>query len=100
MSAPPGRGLWRRRARPAPRRGSDVCRVQDALGVVQREEGHERRDQPRPAGLVARADAGPDVAVEVLVEEDVIAPQHICRGIGPSRSATLYSVRDARYEGA
>src|SRR5262249_62351187 len=77
MSVPPGRGLWRRRARPARRLGCDVCRVNDTVGVVQREEGHERRYQPRRADLMARADTGPDVAVEVLVEEDVIAPQRI-----------------------
>ena len=32
---------------------------------------------PGPAGLVARAKAGAVVAVEVLVEEDVVAPVRV-----------------------
>src|SRR5262245_53472399 len=35
------------------------------------------RHQPRPAGLMAGADAGASVAVEVLVEEDQVAPVRI-----------------------
>src|SRR5437773_411577 len=35
------------------------------------------RDEPRPSRLVARAEAGAVVAVEVLVEEDEVAPVRV-----------------------
>jgi hypothetical protein len=34
----------------------------------------ELGDQPGPAGLVAGADAGPIVSMEILIERDVVAP--------------------------
>src|SRR6516162_3430855 len=41
------------------------------------EQVHDPGDDPRPAGLVAGAEAGPVVAVEVLVEEEAIAPVRV-----------------------
>ena len=41
------------------------------LGPLVDEVGHERR----PAGLVARPQAGPGVAVEVFVEEQLVPPE-------------------------
>src|SRR5262245_12866517 len=48
--------------------------VQHLLPRVGGQELDEARDDAGPAGLVAGADARAVVAVEVLVEEDVIAP--------------------------
>ena len=42
-----------------------------------REEVHGAGDDPGPAGLVARADAGAVVAVEVFEELDAIAPVRV-----------------------
>ena len=49
------------------------------LSCVQhpRTAGSASRDDPGPAGLVARAEAGAVVAVEVFVEQDVVAPVRI-----------------------
>src|SRR5262249_13556957 len=46
--------------------------VQDQLRRDLREDLHQRRDDGGPSGLVAGPEAGAVVAVEVLVEEDVI----------------------------
>ena len=40
---------------------------------------NERGDEPGPSGLMAGADAGAVVAVEVLVEQQVIPPERIVR---------------------
>src|SRR3954452_10040630 len=42
-----------------------------------RGQREQQRDGPRPAGLVARAQAGPVVTVEVLVERDQVVPVRI-----------------------
>src|SRR5262245_41820069 len=51
--------------------------LQEPRGVHVPEQLHERGDQARPARLVAGPDAGAALAVEVLVEEDVVAPMRI-----------------------
>src|SRR5262249_1447042 len=90
---PAARGCARRLPAPAPRRSEPRPRVTPMLGggggalarragsVAEDRRGRGRAedrehlgDQPRPAGLVAGADAGAVVAVEVLGEEQVIAP--------------------------
>src|SRR3954469_19514159 len=70
---------------PAGRGGSPSHRV----ALVVAEELAERRvhaaagpqdqirDEPRPAGLVSCAEAGAVVAVEVFVEDDVVAPPRV-----------------------
>ena len=35
------------------------------------------RDDPRPAGLVAGSEAGPVIAVEILIEQQAIAPVRV-----------------------
>ncbi len=47
------------------------------LGPHAREERHQRGDDRRPPGLVAGAQAGAVVAVEVFVEKDVVLPVRI-----------------------
>ena len=47
------------------------------FGVEPPEQVEQRRDEPGPAGLVAGAEPGAVVAVEVLVEEDQVAPVRI-----------------------
>ena len=42
-------------------------------------------DEPRPAGLVRGAEAGAGVAVEVLVEQDQVAPGRVVAGAARSR---------------
>ena len=78
---PPRRGC----RRPAARAGSS------SLAVVERHRRAARRasgrraaaaqdqvgDEPRPAGLVGGAEPGAVVAVEVLVEEDVVLPGRV-----------------------
>ena len=51
-----------------------LARLQDTLGIQQAEELDELGHDPGPAGLVAGAQPGAVVAVEVLVEQDVVAP--------------------------
>ena len=79
------------------------ARVEDSAGVVRvvpAPPGRERLeavgDERRPAGLVRGAEPAPGVAVEVLVEEDQVAPVRIGRearrrrrgtGAGPRRPA-------------
>jgi hypothetical protein len=41
------------------------------------EQLDQRRDEPRPAGLVRGAQSGAVVAVEVLVEQDEVAPVRV-----------------------
>src|SRR5262245_32962544 len=48
--------------------------AQEPLAVEAPEQEEGQRRQSRPAGLVARAEPRPRVAVEVLVEEDEVAP--------------------------
>ena len=45
---------------------------QIALGVEMPEDFDQRRHQPSPSGLMTGADAGAVVAMEILVEQQVI----------------------------
>src|SRR3954451_4390245 len=58
---------------------------QEALGVQEAVELDGHGDEAGPAGLVARAQPGAVVAVEVLVEEQVLAPLRV--GLEPLRPA-------------
>ena len=63
------------------------------------------RDRPGPAGLVAGADAGAVVAVEVLVEQQVVAPVRDRSGTSRSppktgRRPSLVAQEDARPAGS
>src|SRR5215467_9021595 len=54
-----------------------LANVEQLLGGGGREQVHGARDDPGPSGLMARPEAGTVVAVEVLVEEDEVAPVRI-----------------------
>src|SRR5262245_19137060 len=51
--------------------------LQHLLGIQSYEGRHQPRDQSGPPGLVAGAYARPIVSVEVLVEQDQIAPVRV-----------------------
>src|SRR5262245_64755111 len=51
--------------------------LEELLGCARAEQMHTPRDDTGPPGLVARAEARPVVTVEVLVEQDEIAPVRI-----------------------
>jgi len=51
--------------------------VQPFLGIDAPEEIEEERDEPRPARLVAGPEARAVVAVEILVEQNEIAPVRV-----------------------
>src|SRR5262245_9735411 len=80
MSAPaPGAGA---RGRAGLRRlhlqGARVlAELEELLAGAGREQVHAARDDAGPAGLVARAEAGAVVAVEVLVEQEEIPPMRV-----------------------
>src|SRR5262245_29233767 len=57
--------------------GRHLAQFEELLGRAGGEHMHAPGDGPRPAGLMARAEAGAVVAVEVLVEQDEIAPVRI-----------------------
>src|SRR6266850_4905965 len=69
--------------RPAARRRIDLlddsapAALEKLLRRAGPEQVHQTGDDPGPAGLMARADAGSGVAVEVLVEERVVTPMGI-----------------------
>src|SRR5437879_251022 len=54
--------------------GGQLAECEHLFGRRGCEQVHAACDDPRPAGLVARPEAGPVVAVEVLVEQDQVAP--------------------------
>ena len=54
-----------------------LAAFENGFGVDGGEEVHEAGDDPGPAGLMAGAEAGAVVAVEVFVELKVIAPVRI-----------------------
>src|SRR5688500_17451483 len=70
---------WLRDSGPAVARGHEDTRavVQDVVAVQLGEDGQERRDEPGPPGLVARPEAAAVVAVEVLVEQQQVAPVRV-----------------------
>src|ERR1700758_2470876 len=57
--------------------GGRLAEREGLLGRGRGEQMHGPGDGAGPSGLVARAEAGPVVAVEVLVEQDEIAPVRI-----------------------
>src|ERR1700755_1950070 len=68
--------------RPVPCLSGPRCRRPCTLceylpGVDGGEEMHDARDDARPARLVVRPDSGAVVAVEVLVELQVVAPVRV-----------------------
>ena len=70
-----------------------------------REEVHHPRDDAGPAGLMAGAEPGAVVAVEVLVEQDEIAPVRIVLELAacrrrPAAGRRSSSQEDARPAGA
>src|ERR1700739_2785205 len=69
----------RTRRLPSDRAGPARCTLHGVyLGGVARHQ--ELRDQTRPAGLMCRADAPPGVAVEVFIEEYVVAEVRVVEG--------------------
>src|SRR4051812_17741502 len=59
---------------PAAREGRLLAYLERASGIRKPVELDQRGDEPGPAGLVTGAQPGTVVTVEVLVEEDVVAP--------------------------
>src|SRR5262249_17352833 len=57
--------------------GRRLAELQELLGGARREQMHASRDHPGPSGLVTRAEAGAIVTMEVLVEQDEIAPVRV-----------------------
>src|SRR6516162_8345143 len=55
----------------------DLAEFERLLRSHRREQMHDARDDAGPSGLMARAEAGAVVAVEVLVEQHEIAPVRI-----------------------
>src|SRR5512135_963866 len=53
------------------------AKIQGTFGIQKAEELDGLGHEPGPAGLMAGAEPGSVVAVEVFVEEDVIAPVRI-----------------------
>src|SRR6516165_12729726 len=54
-----------------------LAEVEHLLGRARCEEVHQAGDDARPAGLMAGAEAGAVVAVEVLVEQHTVAPVRV-----------------------
>ena len=54
-----------------------MAELADLLGGGGREQIHQPRDDAGPSGLVTRTQAGAVVAVEVLVEQEVITPVRV-----------------------
>ena len=59
------------------REGRYLAGLEQLLRIEQAEELDQLGHQPGPAGLVAGAEAGAVVAVEVLVEQEVVAPVRV-----------------------
>src|SRR5262252_7181000 len=77
-----------------------LAELERLLGRGRREEVHGARNDPGPASLVTGAEAGAIVAVEILVEEEIVAPMRIfleLPGSAVDRSIpVLVSEEDAR----
>src|SRR5262249_56373492 len=75
---------------------------QEAMGIDVAEQLDQRCDEPRPAGLVRRSDAGAVVAVEVLEEENQVAPVWVGLELlraavhGPSTALVAQEIRERR----
>ena len=86
-----GRGHCRVEALPptCSRTRRSASRSFSVVSIVRRvhpaEQVHQPRDDPRPAGLVTGAEAGAVVAVEVLVEQDVVTPVRVVLELLASR---------------
>jgi hypothetical protein len=78
-------------SRPRERRGAahleELCLVEAA------EELNERGDQTGPARLMAGADSGPVVPVEVFIEEQMIAPLRVALDLNAIYSICCASSR-------
>src|SRR5512145_675564 len=59
------------------RDSSGLAEIKGLLGRGGREQVHDPGDDSRPSGLVARSETGPVVTVEVLVEQEVVAPVRV-----------------------
>src|SRR5689334_20817680 len=71
--------------------------LEQALRVRVAEQLDQARDHPRPAGLVTRSETRAVVAVEVLVEEQVVAPVRVALellGASENRPAPLLVARE------
>src|SRR5439155_9780966 len=64
-----------------------AAEVRDALGGDAAEQQRQQPDGAGPAGLVAGPDPGAVVAVEVLVEQDQVAPVRV---VAQDRLSTVY----------
>src|SRR5262245_43314201 len=56
---------------------SNSSELEELLRRARREEVHQPGDHSGPAGLMARTEAGAVVAVEILEEQDEVAPVRI-----------------------
>ena len=66
---------WFRFLRPA--KGPGDAAFKERLSIHPPEYLDQFRNDPGPPGLVAGADARPVIAMEILVEEEVVAPVRI-----------------------
>ena len=71
--------------------------LEEPLGIQNTKKLDDCGDQTRPAGLMAGAQPGPVVAVEVFVEEDVVAPVGI--GLELFRASIYRALAAARCAG-
>src|SRR5262249_24636309 len=78
---------------------------QEAMRIDVADQLDQRCDEPRPAGLVRRSDAGAVVAVEVLEEENQVAPVWVGLELlraavdGPSTALVAQeNAREARHD--
>ena len=79
-----------------------LAELEHLLSGGRREQVHAPRDDAGPSGLMARSQTGSVVAMEVLVEQDVIAPVWICAPSvqKPSIRSSLRSSRPGTVHGA
>src|SRR5829696_9404360 len=106
MAAPPGRLLTSASLRlflwwTTERTG--LASLQHLFGIERSEELRQLRHEPGPSGLMTRAQPGAVVAVEVLVEEHMIAPVRIileCRRAAVHRPVTVGIAQEDAFETA
>src|SRR5262249_8835703 len=75
--SPAGAARWAARARLAVRDCRGLAELEPLLSRGRREQMPNARDDPRPPGLMARAEPGAVVAGEVFVEEDQVPPMRV-----------------------